>query len=374
MAGPDIENGAIWIVDGKIQAIGPAAEITAEGATVIEGTIAIPGLVDIRSTLGLSGIYNVPADQDHRETSTPIQPELQASDAFNSKEELIPWVRSFGVTTINTGNSPGELISGQTAIFKLTGGTVQSSLVRDNVAVTATLATSAEKSDGKSPGTRGKMVAMLRELFIDASEYADKIADSESDDEKEAPDRDLRLETMVRVLKGEQPMLITADRSQDIASALRLADEFGFTLWLDSASEAYTLIDEIKQAGVPILLHPQMMRSSGESKNASFSTAAKLQAAGIPFAIQSGYEAYVPKARVILFEAAIAAANGLSFEQALASITTTPAKILNIEHRVGSLEVGKDGDVAIFDGDPFEYTTHCTRVVVGGEVFEGESH
>jgi imidazolonepropionase-like amidohydrolase len=129
-------------------------------------------------------------------------------------------------------------------------------------------------------------------------------------------------------------------------------------------------MDEIKAAGVPIILHPTMFRMFGEMENLSFETASKLRAAGIPVAIQSGYEEYVPKTRVVLLEAALAAANGLTFDQALATITSNAAKILGIEARVGALKVGMDGDVAMYDGDPFEYTSHCTGAVINGKVFE----
>ena len=110
----------------------------------------------------------------------------------------------------------------------------------------------------------------------------------------------------------------------------------------------------------------------GETENLSFETAAKLRGAGIPVALQSGYESYVPKARVVLFEAGVAAANGLSLEEALATITIDAARILGIEERVGSLQPGRDGDVALFDGDPFEYTTHCIGTVVNGELVSRE--
>ena len=115
-----------------------------------------------------------------------------------------------------------------------------------------------------------------------------------------------------------------------------------------------------------------MARSFDERENLSFETAAKLRRAGIPVALQSGYESYVPKTRVVLFEAAVAAANGLSFEEALATITIDAARILGVADRVGSLEVGKDGDVALYDGDPFEYTSHCVGVVINGQVVSEE--
>jgi imidazolonepropionase-like amidohydrolase len=147
-----------------------------------------------------------------------------------------------------------------------------------------------------------------------------------------------------------------------------LAREFGVKLWLDEAAEAYLLLDEIKQAGVPVIVHATMSRATGDKENQSFETAAKLAAAGIPMALQSGYEPYVPKTRVVLFEAAVAAAHGLTFEQALASITIDAARILGVADRVGSLEIGKDGDVALYDGDPFEYTSHCLGTIINGRV------
>ena len=119
---------------------------------------------------------------------------------------------------------------------------------------------------------------------------------------------------------------------------------------------------------MPVIVHPTMQRAFGETENLSFETAAKLRHAGIPIALQSGYESYVPKTRVVLFEAAVAAANGLSFAEALGSITIDAARILGIDKRVGSLEVGKDGDIALYDGDPFEYTSHCVGVIIDGRV------
>ncbi|MBP85198.1 MAG: amidohydrolase [Planctomycetaceae bacterium] len=369
MAGEPIKNGMIVVQDGKITAVGKANTIKVPaGFKVLKAKVVTPGLIDAHCTVGLSGILNYDHDQDQLEHAEPIQPELRALDAYNAHEDLVAWVRSFGVTTIHTGHAPGELISGQTLIVKTTGNTVEGALLADSRAVVATLTGDARKEDTKSPGTRGKMIAMLREQFIKAQEYLDKKAAADGDDEKEQPARDLRLETLGRVLKGELALIVTAHRAQDIGSALRLAEEFDIKLWLDGAAEAYLLIDEIKAAGVPVLIHPTMVRPTGERENFSFETASKLVAAGVPVAMQAGYEAYVPKTRVLLWEAAMAAANGLSFEQALASITVDSAKILGINKRVGSLEVGKDGDLALFDGDPFEYTSHCIGVVINGEI------
>ena len=150
--------------------------------------------------------------------------------------------------------------------------------------------------------------------------------------------------------------------------ALRLQREFGFDLVLDGAAEAYLLLDEIRAAGAPVVVHPPMSRV----RNGSFETAARLAEAGVPFAIQTGFEGYVPKTRVLLWEAAIAAANGLGRERALEAVTLGAARILGVDGRVGSVEVGKDADLALFDGDPFEYTTHVCGVVIESEVLSRE--
>ncbi|MFM8402296.1 MAG: hypothetical protein ACKOAH_31110, partial [Pirellula sp.] len=285
-------------------------------------------MIDVRSSVGLSGILNVDHDSDHLETSSPLQPELRAIDAYNPREELIEYVRGFGITTVHTGHAPGELISGQTMIAKTRGGTVQDALVFDGKAVCATLTESSQKSGKQSPGTRGKQMAMLRALLIEASEYRTKLSkqskETEANDESKVA-RNLKLEAIVDVLEGKKALLITADRAQDIASALRLGEEFSIRIWLDSAAEAYQLIPQIKKAGVPVLLHPSMARANGDRENMTFRSASILKENGIPFAIESGFEAYVPKVRIVLFEAALAAAHGLSKEAALESITLSAA-------------------------------------------------
>jgi imidazolonepropionase-like amidohydrolase len=210
---------------------------------------------------------------------------------------------------------------------------------------------------------------MLRAELIKAADYQRK---QSAKDATKRPARDLRLEALGRALDGSQPLLITADRHQDILAALRVAAEFKLRVVLDGAADAPLVLDEIKRSGFPVVLHPSMARANGDSENLSFETAARLRKAGVPFALQSGFESYVPKTRVVLFEAALAAANGLTFEQALASITVDAARLLGVEKRIGSLAEGKDADLALFDGDPFEYTTHCVGVIVNGVVASTE--
>lgn len=368
MAGPPIENGVVVVTDGQITAVGKQGEIAEPpGHQVLEAEIVTPGLIDAHTTVGLSGQFNYDHDQDQLEHSSPIQPQLRALDAYNPRERLVEWVRGFGVTTIHTGHAPGEVISGQTMIIKTVGEDVDSAVLVKRAAIAATLGESALKSrkQDKSPGTRSKMIALLRGKLVAARHYQQKRQD---DDVEKRPDVDLEMETLAELLDRRTPLLITAHRAQDIANALRLAEEFNLRLILDGAAEAYLLIDRIKETKTPVILHPTMMRAFKETENMSFETAAKLVEAGVLVALQSGYESYVPKTRVVLYEAAWAAANGLTFEQALATITLNAAKIIGVDERVGSLEVGKDGDAALYDGDPFEYTTHCIGVVVDGQV------
>jgi len=368
MTGPAIPDGAVVIEAGKVAWVGPAVEAPAPaGAREVRGKVVTPGLIDAHTVVGLTGWLNQPQDQDQLDEGDPLQPELRAIDSYNPRERLVEWVRGFGITTIHTGHAPGALVSGQTMVVKTVGDTVEAAALKPVAMVAVTLGDDARPDDDKkSPGTRSKAVAMLRGELVKARDYVRRrgLADPEK-----KVDRDLRREVFVEVLDGKLPLLVTVNRAADIDAALRVAAEFGVRIVLDSAAEAYLATDRIKAAGAPVIVHPTMRRAGqGETENLGFETAATLRAAGIPVALQSGYESYVPKTRVALFEAAVAAANGLTTEEALAAITIDAAKILGVDDRVGSLAPGKDGDVAVFDGDPFEYTSHCTAVVIDGTV------
>jgi imidazolonepropionase-like amidohydrolase len=369
-AGAPIRDGVVLIRGGKIAAVGPAGSVAVpEGVRVLQAAVATPGLIDAHTVVGLTGYLNQPTDQDQLDRSAPIQPELRAVDAYNARERLVEWVRGFGVTTMHTGHGPGALISGQTIVVKTRGDTLEEALVASPAALACTLGPSTHPGGDKSPGTTGKELALLREKLLKARAYRDKRAAGGD----KAPERDLALETLADALDGKLPLMITAHRHVDISNALRLREEFGFRMWLDGAAEAYLLIEEIRRSGVPVIVHPAMARPEGERENLTFENAAKLRAAGIPIALQTGFEDYVPKSRVLLYEAAVAARHGLGAESALAASTIDAARLLGLADRVGSLEVGKDGDVALYDGDPFEYSSHCVATVIEGvPVFEGQ--
>ena len=367
VAGAPIDDGVVLIRDGKIERVGTAAEVTLPpDLPVRRAAVVTPGLIDAHATVGLTGVLNIPHDQDQLERSAAAQPELRAIDAFNPRDELVGWLRGLGVTTVHTGHAPGALVSGQTMVAKLHGRSIDADVVVPLAMVAVTLGDGGRGAGGKSPGTRAKSVAMLRELLQKTREYAAKRAKDED------AAIDLGLEVMAQVLAKEVPLLVPAHRAHDLQSALRVAREFDVRVVLDGAAEAYLLLPELRAAGVWVLPHPTMARSGGELKNATMELPKLLLDAGVPFAIQSGFEGYVPKTRVVLWEAGVAIGHGLPAADALRALTLDAARLLGLDARIGSLEVGKDADLALWDGDPFEYTTHCLGTVIDGVPFEHE--
>lgn len=357
MNGEAIRDGVVLVKDGKIERVGPASRVSIpSGYAVTTAKVVTPGFIDAHTVVGLAGYLNQTHDQDQLDRSSAFQPELRALDAYNPREVLVEHLRVHGVTTIHTGHGPGALASGQTMIVKTTGETLQEALVDSVHSVAFTLGTSVS-GNFTNPGSRSRMMAMLRAEFLKAQEYA----------KKESKTRDLRMDILADVLSGKVNAMITAHRATEIQSALRLQKEFGFNLLLDGASEAYLMLDEIKAAKVTVIVHPAMMRPVGEAGNATMELAAILHKNGIPFVFQSGFEGYVPKTRVVHFEAAVAAANGLPVDATLRALTIHAATFLGIQDRVGSLEVGKDADIALFNGDPLEYLTHTTAVMINGK-------
>ncbi len=370
MAGQPIENGAVIVQDGKIAAIGQASQINVPDAMeVLHAKVVTPGLIDARCTVGVSGILNYDHDQDQLESSEPIQPELRALDAYNGARRA----RRLG-TEFWYHDNPHRTRPRRVDLWPNAGHQDDGQHCRASRAGRRT-------RRGRLPSlqrTQGRY-RITRHARQDGC-HAPRGADpgSRVSDQADCGRSQRRLGTSCASTAFGSPGMGPAGRAspanhrascpghQQCVAGWPTSSKF--RLWLDGGAESYLLIDEIRAAGVPVIIHPTMARPLGELENASFETAGKLAAAGIPLAMQGGYEPYVPKTRVVLFEAALAAAHGLPRDKALAAITIDAARLLGVDQRVGSLEIGKDGDLALYDGDPFEYTTHCTGVVIDGKV------
>ena len=361
VSGPAIPNGIVLVKNGKIESIGTNITIPSS-YKVYETKVLTPGLVDPRSVVGVSGALNIPIDQDQLEKSSPIQPDLRAIDAYNPEETLVKVIRDYGVTTIHTGHGVGALVSGQTMIAKTKTGSVETVTIQPFSMLAMTIGPSVS-SNFTSPGTKAKQVAMIRTELMKAQAYLKKQSDKDS---SKRPAADLKMDALVKLLKGEVKALITANSSVDIMSAIRLAKEFNFKLVLNGAAEAYRLIPEIKNANAEIILHATMARNGGDMVNMTMESAALLTRAGIAVSIETGYEGYVPKTRILLFEAAEAMAFGLSLDETLKAVTLNPARLLGVADKVGSIEPGKDADLVLFNGNPFEYLSKVCGVMIDG--------
>ncbi len=369
-----IENAVILVEDGKIKQVGPRAAVKLPpGTPVLSAAVVTPGLIDTHAVVGLSGVLNFPkADQDHDETSDPNQADLRVLDGFNPSEPLLQFVREHGVTVIHAMPGRANVIAGQTGIFRTYGRTVEQMKVRFPAGILVNLGEVPKKTyPGKMPSTRMGTANLLRLAFSQAQTHMRKRA---AKDEDKRPPSNLKLEALEPALKRDIPVVFSAHRADDIVTALRLADEFKLRPILSLATEGYLVADRIAAAKVPVAVHPSMQRASSlETLNSHLGNAAALAEHKIPLAICTAFEGYVPKSRVLRYEAAIAMVNGLGFDRALSSITLDAARILGIEDRFGSIEAGKVADLVLYDGDPFEHTTHVTHTLMDGRVIYDRS-
>ena len=374
------EPGVVLISGGKIEAVNPGANAQAPaGYQVFRAAYVTPGLIDTDSTVGISGAYNIPHDQDEDETTDPNTADVRSLDSFNPDEMLLKYVNRYGVTTVQSAPGPRNPIAGRAGIFKTRGpesplATADQLAIRTESAIIFNLGdipkvTYSEKH--KPPMTRMKTAEIIRKALWDTQAYQQKWDKwkKEGSDVSKQPSRDQKLEALGPLVAGTIPAIFTVYRADDIITAIRIGSEFHLKYMLAHVTEGYLVRDEIHKAGVPCLVGPIMERpASPQTVNATYEIAALLEQAGIPMALMTGHEGYVPKNRVLLFEAAIAAGNGLGMEKALRAVTIEAAQILGIQDRVGSLTSGKDADVVLFDGDPFEYTSHVLGVIVSGQV------
>jgi imidazolonepropionase-like amidohydrolase len=335
--------------------------------------VVIPGLVDAHSHI---------AEVAGGDRSAALHPEARAIDAVDIRAASVGKARAGGITTVNVMPGSGHLMSGQTAYLKLrasgervedwllctgTEGTICGGLKMAN-------GTNSQRASGPFPRTRGKSAAMVRELFLRASEYQDKIR-AAAGDAKKMPPRDLGLEALVEVLDGERIVHHHTHRADDIVTVLRLAREFGFPVVLHHVSEGYLVADEIAAAGVGCAINV-MDAPGGKLENSArrIDVVATLDRAGVPVAVQT--DDSVTDSRFLLRSAALAVRGGLDEAKALAAVTLRAAEMLGLERRVGSLEAGKDGDFVVLSGPPFSVWTHVEETWVEGKrVFDrtGES-
>jgi imidazolonepropionase-like amidohydrolase len=373
-----VRDGMVIVRGGKVVEAGPASTVKVPSGAErleIDGAVVTPGLIDTHCALGLSGALNVAGDRDQDETSGPRQADLRAVDAFNPAEPLLRYALEQGLTAFLSGPGEANPIGGQAAVFKTAGGSLQEMVVRSPAAMVFALGEEPKTTYGrqnKAPTTRMSTAALIRKALEQARQYRDRRRAYEAKPEKERkdpPEIDPELEALGAVLDRKMPALFAAHRRDDLGTALRIGLEFGLDLILSRATEAYLMADELARAGVGVSAGPTMQRLDRlEVINASLENAAVLAARGVPLALQTGYEDYVPKSRVLRWEAGMAMANGLGFERTLKAVTIDAARLLRVAERLGSLEPGKDADLVVFSGDPFEYATAVEAVLIDGRL------
>ena len=364
----DAFAGDILIDNGKIKAIG--ASLSAEGAEVIDlgGQFVMPGLIDAHCHIGMWEDGMGEEGADGNEMTDPITPELRAVDGLNPFDPCFKEAREAGVTTVVTGPGSANVIGGQFAALKTYGRSIEEMTLRDPIAMKAATGENpkgvyAEKK--VAPTTRMAIASLFRSTMTDAIEYQKGMAK-----EEDKPDRDIAMDALQPVINRELTVKIHAHRADDILTGLRLAKEFNLKVTIDHCTEGYMITDVLKdrllEQGAGIIIGPLLSeRSKIELKNLSFEAPRILEEAGIPFAMMTDHP--VIPIQFLPVQAGLAVREGLSEETALRSITRYAAEIVGISDRVGTLEVGKDADIAVFDGHPFDYRTHCVLTLINGK-------
>ena len=361
--------GDLLIENGKILAVG--ASLSCEGATVVnlEGLSVFPGFIDAHCHIGMWEDGMGEEGADGNEMTDPITPELRAIDGLNPFDPCFQEAREAGVTTVVTGPGSANVIGGQFAALKTYGRSVEEMTLKAPVAMKAATgenpkAVYAEKK--VAPTTRMAIASLFRSTMTDAIEY--QIGMAKEDDK---PDRDIAMEALLPVINRELIVKIHAHRADDILTALRLAKEFNLKVTIDHCTEGYLITDVLKERlleqGAGIIIGPLLSeRSKIELKNLSFAAPRILDEADIPFAIMTDHP--VIPIQFLAVQAGLAVREGLSEETAFRAITKNAADIVGIGERVGSLEVGKDADIAVFDGHPFDFRTHCVLTLINGAI------
>jgi imidazolonepropionase-like amidohydrolase len=372
ISGPAITDGVLVVHHGKIISVGArsSVRIAADAQTIsVTGKVIMPGLIDSHSHVG----GGAGADG-----SAPIQPDVRLLDAINVRHSSIQRAQAGGITTVNVMPGSGHLLSGQTLYLKLRDGrTVDDLLIRDPQGqmlygikmANGTNPLRSGAAAGTFSGTRGKSAALVREFFVRAQEYREKVRRAGNDKSK-LPPRDLALEQLADVLDRKLIVHHHTHRHDDIMTVLRLQKEFGFRVVLHHVSEGYKIADEIARAGVGSSII--VLDSPGgklEAMDFSMATGPELNRAGALFGYHT--DDYITDSRLFLRSAGLAVRNGLPRDRALYAMTMANARLLDLQGRVGTLEAGKDADFIILSGDPLSvYTQVLETYVEGVRVFD----
>ena len=366
-------SGDLILENGRIAAIGQ--DLQAPGAQVydLSGKFVLPGFIDAHCHVGMWEDGMGEEGADGNEFSGPITPQMRAVDGLNPFDPCFAEAYKAGVTTVVTGPGSANVIGGQFAALKTYGNSLEEMLVKDPIAMKAAVGENPKRvyTDQKlAPYTRMAIASLFRKAMVDASEYREALALAKDDPEKK-PDKDLALEALLPVLEGTLPLKIHAHRADDILTALRLAKEFRLRVTIEHCTEGHLIADVLKErveeSGAGIIIGPLLSeRSKIELKNLSYDAPRILHEKGIPFAMMTDHPVipvqYLPVA------AGLAVRSGLDETAALASITRNAAAVVGLGDRLGVLSPGKDGDVAVFDGHPFDCRTHCVMTLINGRI------
>ncbi len=367
---PDIPCGQLLIDGGRIVAIGETVEAPA-GCEVFDaaGKLVTPGFIDAHTHIGLHEEAIRWEGADYNEMSAPVTPEMRAIDAINPRDEGFRNALAGGVTTAVTGPGSANVIGGTFCAIKLHGDTVDDMVLRPAVAMKIAMGENPKGCYGqqgkKTPVTRMAIAALLRGTLAKAKKYA---ADIEAADAEGKPRPfDFQMEAMLPVIRREIPLKAHAHRADDILTVLRVCREFDVDVTLDHVTEGHLIVDQLVAAGKPVLVGPSFgSKSKFELKEKSFATPGILAKAGLDVCIIT--DAPVIPLNYLPLCAGLAMREGLPEDAAWKAITINPAKVAGIADRVGSLEVGKDADVAVFDGDPLrDIQARAVQVFVNGE-------
>lgn len=362
-----IEHGTILVENGRIAAVGGPDLPVPDGATIVpaEGSWVLPGFIDAHTHLGLAEEAEGWAGQDVNETTDPNTAHVRAIDAINPNELGFRDAVAGGVLAVNINPGSANPIGGQTVAVKCWGRTVDTMALRQPSGLKSALGENPKRVYGERkqmPQTRLGTAAVIRDAFTQAGNYLSRWATAEPDKPAE---RDLRMEALAKVLRREIPWRQHCHRADDIATAIRIADEFGYELVIDHGTEAHLLADLIAARQIPVIIGPLFTsRSKVELRNRSLANPGKLASEGVAIAITTDHP--VVPINLLIHQVAIAVKHGLDRDTALRSVTINPARIAGIDDRLGSLEPGKDADFCLWSGDPLDVMNHVQRAYVNG--------